>query len=83
MRIGRLVSIGLLAILSLFGGIGGTAYAAHGNKAPRSLSHFRAKKQNLGPYGGKYLAPKKQHRVKDRYRSPITGNTLYGKPVKH
>lgn len=83
MRIGRLVSIGLLAILALFSGLPGSAYAAHGNKAPRSLSHFRAKKQNLGPYGGKYLAPKKQHPVKDHYRSPITGNTLYGKPVKH
>ena len=83
MRTGRLVSIGLLAIVALFSGLTGSAYSAHGNKAPRSLSHFRAKKKNLGPYGGKYLAPKKQHPVKDRYRSPITGNTLYGKPVKH
>lgn len=82
MKIGRYVSIGLFAVLTMFGGLAESAYAAHVKQVSFSARHYRPKKQNLGPYGGKYMAPKKQHPVKDHYRSPITGNTLYGKPVK-
>jgi hypothetical protein len=79
-KIARSLSICLFAVLVLFGGLAGSANAARVKQV--SARHYRPQKKNLGPYGGKYLAPKKQHPVKDRYRSPVSGNTLYGKPVK-
>lgn len=82
MKIGRYLSAGLLAVMVLSGGLASSANAAHVKQVSFTARHYRPKKKELGPYGGKYLAPKKQHRVKDRYRSPYTGNTLYGKPVK-
>jgi hypothetical protein len=66
-KIVRSVSIGLFAVLVLFGGLAGSANAARVKQV--SARHYRPKKE-------------KQHPVKDHYRSPITGNTLYGKPVK-
>lgn len=78
MKVRKSILIALLAALTLFSGIAPTAYARRANKTV----HLKVNKKNLGPYGGKYLAPKKQKPVKDRYRSPVSGNILYGKPVK-
>jgi hypothetical protein len=75
MKTGKHVTI-ILAALILFGALTPTAHAKH---APRQ--HYKIKK-NFTPYGGNYLASKKQPRPTGRYRSPITGNTLFGKPVK-
>ena len=78
MKAGKFILIALLAASTLFSGLAPTAYARRGNK----VVHIKLSKKNQGPYGGKYLAPKKQKPVKDRYRSPVSGNILYGKPVK-
>jgi hypothetical protein len=69
--------IGLLAVSTLFSGLAQSAYAfgKHGSNSP----HFRVKK-NVGPYGGKYMAPKKQHRPSGYYRSTLTGKMVYGRP---
>jgi len=81
-KIGKYLSIGLLALLMLFGGLATSANASLFKKSSHSpRQHYRLKK-NLAPYGGKYLAPKKQHRPSGTYRSPVTGETLYGKAVK-
>ncbi len=82
MNVRKCVSIGLVAVLALLAGPPQSAYAAHGKHGSNSPRLHRLGKKNAGPYGGNYLAPKKQHRVKDRYRSPITGNILYGKPKR-
>ena len=81
--------IGLLALLAPVSGFAKTAPAAH----YQQISHLKQPKQPKqprlrgnkikGPFGMDYLKPKKQHPAKNRYRSPITGNILYGKPVKH
>ncbi len=82
MKIRKSAWAGLLAVSVLFSGLAQSAYAAHGKHGSNSPRvHFRGKK-NMGPYGGKYLAPKKQHRPSGRYRSPVTGNILYGKPKR-
>jgi hypothetical protein len=47
-----------------------------GAKSSVSWLKNRAK---LG-FGGKYLAPKKQHRLSGHYRSTLTGQIVYGKP---
>lgn len=77
----KYVLIGLVAFLALFSGFAPRAYAhgKHGSDKPGK--HFRLKKKS-DKYMDNYLAPKKQHRVKDFYRSPITGNILPGKPKK-
>jgi hypothetical protein len=76
------VFIGLVAVLALLSGFSQGAYAAHDKHSPNAPRlHFKRQK-DTGPFGMKYLAPKKQHPVKDHYRSPITGNTLYGKPKR-
>jgi hypothetical protein len=70
----------MVAVLALSGGLGQSAYAAHGKhgfSSPRG--HYRAKK-NEGQFGGKYMAPKKQRRPTGYYRSIVTGRTVYGKP---
>jgi hypothetical protein len=81
-KIGKYVSIVLLVVLALFGGLARSANASLFKKSSHSpRAHYRMKK-NLAPYGGNYLAPKKQHRPSGTYRSQVTGQTLYGKPVK-
>ena len=74
MKLGRYVSIGLLVSLSLFGNLAGSAYAAHIELAPHQ--HYWMKK------GFKAHKPKKLRNSKSRFRSPVTGNMLYGKPAK-
>ena len=72
--------IGLAAALALSCGIGQNAYAFHGKQGLSSpKSHYRVKK-NSNAFGGKYMAPKKQHRPSGYYRSTLTGKTVYGKP---
>lgn len=83
MKLAKYLSMGLLSALLVFGGLASHAEAAHLVRvAHSSRPHFKVKK-NQGPFGGKYMAPKKQHRPTGRYRSPVTGQVLYGKPVKH
>ena len=82
MSVRKRILIGLVAVLAFLSCFSQGAYAAHGkhgSSVPRL--HFKRQK-DTGPFGMKYLAPKKQHPVKDHYRSPITGNTLYGKPKR-
>jgi hypothetical protein len=74
--------MGLLAVLVLFGGLARSANAAHIQRISHSpRQHYKLKK-NLAPYGGKYLAPKKQRRPSGYYRSTLTGQMVYGKPAK-
>ena len=77
MKLGKYVVIALFSVLVLFSGLGQSAYAKHGPKTP----HFKMKK-NMGPYGGKYMAPKKQKRPSGYYRSTLTGEMVYGKPKR-
>ena len=71
---------GLIAALVLCGSLGQSAYAAHGKHGfINPKQHYKAKK-NTGTFGGKYMAPKKQHRPTGYYRSTLTGKTVYGKP---
>ncbi len=74
------IVIGMVAALALSCGIGQGAYASHGKQgiAPPKL-HYKVKK-NSNAFGGKYMAPKKQHRPNGYYRSTLTGKTVYGKP---
>ncbi len=78
-KLARYVSIGILAGLALFTSLTGSAYAAHLNYAPNL--HYRMK-NSLGRHGLKRHKPKKLKNSKSRFRSPVTGNLLYGKPVK-
>jgi hypothetical protein len=77
-RVGKLVVIALVSVLALFSGLGQSAYAKHGPKSPKL--HFKMKK--MGPYGGKYMAPKKQKHPSGYYRSTLTGEMVYGKPKR-
>jgi hypothetical protein len=74
------VVIGMVAALALSCGIGQNAYASRGtqDKGPLKV-HYKVKK-NSNAFGGKYMAPKKQHRPSGYYRSTLTGKTVYGKP---
>jgi len=75
----KYVVIGMVAALALCSSLGQSAYAAHGNSGSSSHKvHFRAKKNN-NAFGGKYMAPKKQHRPSGYYRSSLTGKMVYGK----
>ncbi len=76
MKAGKFVLVCALAVLTLFTGLAPTAYAfgKHGPKAP----HVKVRK-NTGTFGGKYMAPKKQHRPSGYYRSTLTGKMVYGK----
>jgi len=74
MKLGRFVLIGLLAGLSLLGSLTASASATHIELAPHQ--HFWFKK------GLKAHKPKKLRNSKSRFRSPVTGNILYGKPAK-
>lgn len=85
-RIEKCVLIGLLALVAPMSGLVHAAPAAH----YQLVSHPKQPKQPRirgnkikGPFGMDYLKSKKQKPAKYHYRSPITGNTLYGKPVKH
>lgn len=74
------VVIGMVAALALSCGICQSAYASYGKPGSGSpKSHYRVKK-NSNAFGGKYMAPKKQHRPSGYYRSTLTGKTVYGKP---
>ena len=77
MRMKTWVFAGVLAALLVLSGAGPSAYAAHAPKPPR----LKVKK-NMGPYGGNYMAPKKQKKPTGYYRSSVTGKTVYGKPPK-
>jgi Skp family chaperone for outer membrane proteins len=73
-------SIGILAAMALWICFAQNAFAArqqHGLINPKV--HFKVKK-NQNQFGGKYMAPKKQHRPTGYYRSTLTGKTVYGKP---
>jgi hypothetical protein len=70
--------IGLVAALALFSGLAQSAYAHGRHSSNRADKTFRIRKKS-DKYMNNYLAPKKQHRVKDFYRSPVTGNILPGK----
>jgi hypothetical protein len=73
------VAIGMVAAFALCCGLGQSAYAAHGNSGSGSHKvHYKAKKNN-NAFGGKYMAPKKQHRPSGYYHSSLTGKTVYGK----
>jgi hypothetical protein len=76
-KVRKSVLIGVFAVLALFTSLGPSAYAhgKHGSNSP----HFKMKK-NMGPFGGKYMAPKKQRGPSGYYRSTLTGKTVYGKP---
>jgi hypothetical protein len=75
-KFGKHVLIAVFSLLVLFSGLDQNAFAKHGPKTP----HFKVKK--MGPYGGKYMAPKKQHRPSGYYRSTLTGEMVYGKPKR-
>jgi hypothetical protein len=75
--------MGLLAVLVLSGGLAWGAHAAHIQRISHAPHQNYKLKKNLSPYGGKYLAPKKQRRPSGYYRSTLTGQTVYGKPGKH
>ena len=77
MRGMKYVVIGMVAVLTLFYGLGQSAYAAHGNSGSHKV-HYKAKKNN-NAFGGNYMAPKKQHRPSGYYRSSLTGKMVYGK----
>lgn len=76
MKIGRFISIGLLAGFVLFGGLTRSALAAHHKSG--SNQHYRLNRNILG----KHHAPKKLRNSKTKFRSPYSGGILYGKPVK-
>ena len=82
MKTGKYVLIGIFAAFVLFSGLAKATPAAH----YQLISHPKEPKLRgnkiKGPFGMNYLAPKKQHPAKNRYRSPVTGNTLYGKPKR-
>lgn len=83
MNVARYVSIVLFAVLVLFSGLAQNAYAARAQRVAAAWHpHFKSNK-NMGPYGGKYLAPKKQKKPTGYYRSTLTGKMVYGKPGKH
>ena len=75
MRMKTWVFAGAVAALLLSNGAGPSAYAKHAPKPP----HLKVNK-NMGPYGGNYMAPKKQKKPTGYYRSTLTGKMVYGKP---
>ena len=64
-----------LAVLSLFGGLGPSAYGRHNSNAPK----MHKVKKNAGPFGGNYMKPKKQKKPTGYYRNSMTGQMVYGK----
>ena len=64
------VFIAVVAVIWAFAGLGQTAYA---------LGKHHSKK-NTDLYA--YLAPKKQKKQTHTYRSPVTGQLLYGEKKK-
>jgi hypothetical protein len=78
-KLGKYLLIALLAVSALLFGPAQSAFAAQFKLAPHS--HYWAKK-NFKAHGLKQHKPKKLRNSKSRFRSPVTGNMLYGKPVK-
>lgn len=76
LKLGRYLIIGLLAGLSLCGGLSGRAHAAQLKLAPHP--HYWFKKSHRL----KVHKMKKLKNSKTRFRSSYSGNMLYGKPVK-
>ena len=72
------VFIVVVALIWAFGGLGQTAYALgkHHSNTPHAQRHS---KKNTSPYA--YLAPK-NHKKAASYRSPVSGQLLYGKKKK-
>ena len=79
MRLRRYLLIGVAAAVALFATLDLSAYAFGKNRFSAPKPHYKVKK-NDGPFGGKYLAPKKQRRPTGYYRSTLTGKTVYGTP---
>jgi hypothetical protein len=69
----------LFVAAALVFGAAGSAHATHFKFTPHQHSWFKKKSSVLGH---RRHAPKRLKDSKSTFRSPITGNTLYGKPVK-
>jgi len=69
------VFIAVVALIWAFAGLGQSAYALGKHHSNQPLVQHKLKK-NSSPYA--YLAPKKQKKT-STYRSPVTGQLLYGK----
>jgi hypothetical protein len=79
-RVSKVLWIVMMASVVLCSGLSPSASAARDKFAYGSPHpHYKVKK-NDGPFGGKYLAPKKQRRPTGYYRSTLTGQMVYGKP---
>jgi hypothetical protein len=77
---GRYVLIALLAVAAaIFFGTAGSAHASHFKYTPHQHYWFKKKSST---FGRRRHAPKRLKDSKSTFRSPVTGNTLYGKPVK-
>ena len=81
MRLRKYLLIGVAAAVALFATLNLSAYAFGKSRFSAPKPHYKVKK-NDGPFGGKYLAPKKQRRPTGYYRSTLTGKTVYGKPPR-
>lgn len=90
MKVAKFAILGLLALVAPSSSYAKLSYAPAGIHALFHKSHPKATKLS-GPYsvGSKktkhntynYLGKKNKHHKASTYRSPVTGNTLYGKPV--
>ena len=68
----------MIALFWMAAGFGPKAYA-FGKHSPNTARALRRQKKNASPYA--YLAPQK-HKKSSSYRSPVTGNLLYGTKKK-
>jgi hypothetical protein len=75
MRVKTWVFAGAVAALLLLSGAAPSAYAKHTPK-PQRLKL----RKDMGAYGGKYMAPKKQKPPTGYYRNSLTGQMVYGTP---
>ena len=90
MKVAKFAILGLLALLAPASSYAKISYAPAGMHALFHKSHPKATKLS-GPYSVgskkakhnnyKYLGQKGKHQKVTSYKSPVTGNTLYGKPV--
>ena len=72
MRVKSLVFAGAVAALLLLSGVAPAAYAKHAPK-PQRLKI----RKDMGAYGGKYMAPKKQKPPTGYYRNSLTGRSMH------
>ena len=79
MALSMRIFIAVVVLIWAFAGLGQTAYAL-GKHHSNVLHAQRHSKKNSSPYD--YLAPKKQKKQTSYYRSPVTGQLLYGKQKK-